>query len=66
MFGVQAIYDNMNQLNCHLSTSGTCWTQELPVNHTEWHKIAFAEFLLPLYNCGRSDRMIYLRKNSIV
>ena len=39
MFGLQAIYDNMNQLNCHLSTSGTCWTQELPVNHTEWHKI---------------------------
>ena len=39
MFGIQAIYDNMNQLSCNLSTFGTCWTQELPVNHTEWHKI---------------------------
>ena len=39
MFGLQAIYDNMNQLNCHLNTFGTCWPQEIPVNHIELVKI---------------------------
>ena len=34
-----AIYDNMNQLNCHLSTFATFWPQELPVNQMQWHKI---------------------------
>ena len=39
MFGLQAIYYNMNKLNCHLNTSGTCWPQEIPVNHIELVKI---------------------------
>ena len=39
MFDVQAICDNINQLNCHLSTFGTDWTQESPVNYMEWNKI---------------------------
>ena len=39
MFGVQVIYDNINQLNYHLSTFSTDWTQELPVNYTQWHNI---------------------------
>ena len=39
MFGVQVIYDNINQLNYHLSTFITDWTQELPVNYTQWYNI---------------------------
>ena len=29
----------MNQLNCHLNTFGTCWTQELPVSQMKFVKI---------------------------
>ena len=35
MFGIQAIPDTMNQLSWHLITFGTCWPQELPVEHIE-------------------------------
>ena len=32
-FGIQAILDTINQLSWHLITFGTCWPQELPVDH---------------------------------
>ena len=34
MFGIQAILDTINQLSWHLITFGTCWPQEIPVEHT--------------------------------
>ena len=33
-FYIQAILDTINQLPWHLITFGTCWPQELPVEHT--------------------------------
>ena len=38
-FGLQAIYDHMNQLNCHLSRFGMFCPQELPINHMELAEI---------------------------
>ena len=33
-FGIWPIIDDINQLSWHLITFGTCWPQELPVEHT--------------------------------
>ena len=35
----QARNDNINEFPWNLSTFGKPWPQELPVEHTEWHKI---------------------------
>ena len=32
-FGIQPIIDDIDQLSWHLITFGTCWPQELPVEH---------------------------------
>ena len=37
MFDVQAIPDNMKLKYQHLNPFGTCWPQELPVEHTVVH-----------------------------
>ena len=33
MFGILPIIDDINQLSWNLITFGTCWPQELPVEH---------------------------------
>ena len=33
MFGIWPIIDGINHLSWHLITFGTCWPQELPVEH---------------------------------
>ena len=33
-FGIWPIIDDIYQLSWHLITFGTCWPQELPVEHT--------------------------------
>ena len=38
MFDVQVIPNNMNLKCQHLNLFGTCWPQELPVDHTVVHE----------------------------